>query len=84
MAARVRRGRLAKSTIVSGAAEAVLTQPTTWSCCMLTVIGRSMCKNDRQKRPRPARGVREGLCMRGNFHVQFLGDCDTKLRMYLL
>jgi len=22
--------------------------------------------------------------MKGNFHVQFLGDCDTKLRMYLL
>ena len=34
------------STIVSGAAEAVLTRPTTWSCCMPTVIGRSMYKND--------------------------------------
>ena len=29
-----------------GAAEAVLTRPTTWSCCMSTVIDRSMCKND--------------------------------------
>jgi hypothetical protein len=39
---------------------------------MPTVIGRSMCKEDGQKRPRPARGVREGLsCMKGNFHVQF-------------
>jgi hypothetical protein len=34
------------STIASGAAGAVLTQPATWSCCMLTVIGRSMSKND--------------------------------------
>ena len=30
-------------------------------------------------------GRSRGLsCMKGNFHVQFLGDCDTKLRMYLL
>src|SRR5437868_765665 len=42
---------------------------------MPTVIGRFMCKNDGPKRPRPARGVREGLsCMKGNFHVQFLGE----------
>jgi hypothetical protein len=34
------------STIASGAAEAVLTRPTTRSCCMSTAIGRSMCKND--------------------------------------
>ncbi len=56
-----------RSTIGSGAAEAVRTRPTTWSCCMPTVIGRSTCKNDGRKRPRPARGVREGLSwMRGN------------------
>ena len=34
------------STIASGEAEAVLARPTAWSCCMSTVIGRSMCKND--------------------------------------
>src|SRR6266478_10024002 len=65
----------ARSTIGSGAAEAVRTRRTTWSCCMPTVIGRSTCENDEQKRPRPARGVCEGLsCMKGNFHVQFLGE----------
>src|SRR5437762_675134 len=65
----------ARSTIGSGAAEAVWTRRTTWSCCMPTVIGRSTCENDEQKRPRPARGVCEGLsCMKGNFHVQFLGE----------
>src|SRR5438034_11685438 len=45
---------------------------------MPTVIGRSTCKKDRQKRPRPARGVREGLSwMRGNSHVQFLGGGEV-------
>ena len=64
--------RTARSTIGSGAAEAVRTRRTTWSCSMPTVIGRSTCKNDGPKRPRPARGVREGLSwMRGNSHVQF-------------
>ena len=64
--------RTARSTIGSGAAEAVRTRRTTWSCCMPTVIGRSTCKNDGPKRPRPARGVCEGLSwMKGNFHVQF-------------
>ena len=30
---------------------------------------------DKQKRPRPARGVSECLsCMNGNIHVQFLGE----------
>ena len=59
--------RTARSTIGSGAAEAVRTRRTTWSCCTPTVIGRSTCKNDGRKRPRPARGVREGLSwMRGN------------------
>ena len=64
--------KTARSTIGSGAAEAVRTRRTTWSCCMPTAIGRSTCKNDGRKRPRPARGVREGLSwMRGNSHVQF-------------
>ena len=40
-----------------------------------TVIGRSTCKKDGQKRPRPARGVSECLsCMNGDIHVQFLGE----------
>ena len=61
-----------RSIIGSGAAEAVRTRRTTWSCCMPTVIGRSTCKKDGPKRPRPARGVRECLSwMRGNSHVQF-------------
>src|SRR5262249_25048394 len=58
------------STIGFGGAEAVRTQPTTWSCCTPTVIGKSMCRKDGRKRPRPARGVREGLSyMNGNIHV---------------
>ena len=64
--------RTATSTIGSGAAKAVRTRRTTWSCYMPTVIGRSMCKNDGPKQPRPARDVCEGLsCMTGNCHVQF-------------
>ena len=64
------RRRTARSTIASGAAEAVGTRRTTWSCSMPTAIGRSTCKKDGPKRPRPARGVREGLSwMRGNSHV---------------
>ena len=55
-----------------GAAKAVRTQWITWSCSMLTAIGRSTCENDGRKRPRPARGVCKGLSwMRGNSHVQF-------------
>ena len=47
---------------------------------MPTVIGRSTCKKDGQKRPRPARGVREGLSwMRGNSHVQFLGGGEVAI-----
>ena len=66
------RRRTGRSIIGSGAAEAVRTRRTTWSCSMPTAIGRSTCKNDGRKRPRPARGVREGLSwMRGNSHVQF-------------
>ena len=64
--------KTARSTIGSGGVEAAPTRRTTSSCYMPTVIGRSTCKNDGQKRPRPARGVREGLsCMTGNCHVQF-------------
>jgi hypothetical protein len=51
----------ARSIIGSGAVEAVPTRQPTWSCCMPTVIGRSTCKMDGQKRPRPERGVCEGL-----------------------
>src|SRR5262245_43006199 len=64
--------KTARSTIGSNAAEAVRTPPTTWRCCMPTAIGRFTSKNDGRKRPRPAKGVREGLsCMKGNSHVQF-------------
>jgi hypothetical protein len=64
--------RTARSIIASGAAEAVRTRRTTWSYSTPTVIGRSTFKNDGPKRPRPARGVSEGLSwMRGNSHVQF-------------
>ena len=38
--------KTARSIIGSGAAEAVRTRRTTWSCCMPTVIGRSTYKND--------------------------------------
>jgi len=39
-----------------------------------------MCENDRQKRPRPARGVRECLsCLKGNFHGQFLGGGEVAI-----
>src|SRR5215472_12167969 len=42
---------------------------------MPTVTGKSTYKKNGPKRPRPARGVCEGLsCMKGNFHVQFLGE----------
>ena len=69
---RISGGRLRRSTIGSGAAEADRTRRTTWSCCMPTVIGRSTCENSGRKRPRPARGVRECLSrMKGNFHVRF-------------
>jgi hypothetical protein len=34
-----------------------------------------MCRKDGRKRPRPAKGVREGLSyMNGNIHVWFLGE----------
>ena len=67
-----RGGGLRRSTIGSGAAEADRRRRRTWSCSTSTVIGRSTCKNDGRKRPRPARGVRERLSwMRGNSHVQF-------------
>src|SRR5208337_482068 len=64
-----------RSIIGSGVAKAVLKWRTTWSYYTPTVIGRSTCKKDKQKRPRPARGVSECLsCMNGNIHVQFLGE----------
>jgi len=57
-----------QSTIGFGAAKAVRTRRTTWSCCMPTVIGRSTCKKT-TKAARPARDVREGLsCLTGNCH----------------
>ena len=47
---------------------------------MPTVIGRSTCKKNGQKRPRPARGVWEDLSwMRGNSHVQFLGGGEAAM-----
>src|SRR4051794_23234405 len=47
---------------------------------MPTATGRSTCKKDGRKRPRPARGVREGLSwMRGDSHVQFLGGGEVAI-----
>ena len=69
---RIADGRLPHPPSDLAQPKAVRTRRTTWSCCMPTVIGRSTCKNDGRKQPRPARGVREGLsCMTGNCHVQF-------------
>ena len=56
----------------TGAPEAVPRWRITRSYFTPTVIGRFTCKQDGPKRPRPARGVSEGLSwMRGNSHVQF-------------
>jgi hypothetical protein len=49
---------------------------TTWSCRTPTAIGRSTRRaNCRRTKPRPARGVREGLSrMRCKAHGRFLGE----------
>src|SRR4051794_36232459 len=47
---------------------------TTWSCYTRTVTVRNTAVEWERSKPRPARGVREGLsCVPGNWHAQFLG-----------
>src|SRR5436309_7338616 len=63
------------SITYSGEATAGLTRWIIWSCCIPTVIGKFTVRDRWWKRPRPARGVREGSsCMRRKAPVQFLGE----------
>src|SRR5262249_40658882 len=64
------------STIGFGAAEAVRTHATTWSCYMPTAIDKfTRVRNCRRALPRPARGVSEGSSrMRRKTPVRFPGE----------
>src|SRR5271157_2948870 len=69
-----------RSIIGSGVAKAVLKWRITWSYSTPTVIGRSTCKKDGQKQPRPARGVSECLSrMRRKSQVRFLGGGEVAI-----
>src|SRR5262249_1619606 len=63
------------STIGSGAVTVARTRSATWSCCTPTATGRDTReKSCRRIKPRPARGVREGLSrMQGDLELRFLG-----------